>query len=189
MNTTVAICEGKRLKGTEFNIISSNNDRIEVSFRSICDPSERGTTLPLSVDKRFILRSGISGFYCYAIYERLAGWPAFDLVQTRLVFKLRRELFHYMAITDEKQSIMPMPEDLSPRRCKVLALPESVLLTNPINPALKGEVVGQCMWGRGDGAEKGVLWLQKGLRGLETGLEGVRQIWAAVMTVTAWDEW
>lgn len=45
-----------------------------------------------------------------------------------------------MAITDEKQSIMPMPEDLSPRRCKVLALPESVLLTNPINPALKGEV-------------------------------------------------
>ncbi|KAJ8644111.1 hypothetical protein MRB53_005859 [Persea americana] len=128
------------LKGTEFNIISSNNDRIEVSFRSICDPSERGTTLPLSVDKRFILRSGISGFYCYAIYERLAGWPAFDLVQTRLVFKLRRELFHYMAITDEKQSIMPMPEDLSPRRCKVLALPESVLLTNPINPALKGEV-------------------------------------------------
>ncbi|XXG46976.1 hypothetical protein AAC387_Pa02g1696 [Persea americana] len=88
----------------------------------------------------FILRSGISGFYCYAIYERLAGWPAFDLVQIRLVFKLRRELFHYMAITDEKQRIMPMPEDLSPRRCKVLALPESVLLTNPINPALKGEV-------------------------------------------------
>ncbi|KAJ8644107.1 hypothetical protein MRB53_005855 [Persea americana] len=137
----------------------------------------------------FILRSGISGFYCYAIYERLAGWPAFDLIQTRLVFKLRRELFHYMAITDEKQRIMPMPEDFSPRRCKVLALSESVLLTNPINPTLKGEVVGQCMWGRGDGAEKGVLWLQKGLRGLETGLEGVRQIWAAVMTVTAWDEW
>ncbi|RWR73059.1 putative rhamnogalacturonate lyase B [Cinnamomum micranthum f. kanehirae] len=87
----------------------------------------------------FILRSGISGFYCYAIYERLAGWPAFDLVQTRLVFKLRRELFHYMAITDEKQRIMPMPEDLSHGRCEVLALPESVLLTNPINPALKGE--------------------------------------------------
>lgn len=45
-----------------------------------------------------------------------------------------------MAITDEKQRIMAMPEDLTPGRCEVLALPESVLLTNPINPALKGEV-------------------------------------------------
>lgn len=45
-----------------------------------------------------------------------------------------------MAITDEKQRVMPMPEDLLPDRGKQLIVPESVLLVNPINPDLKGEV-------------------------------------------------
>ncbi|KAL6576503.1 hypothetical protein OROHE_000284 [Orobanche hederae] len=45
-----------------------------------------------------------------------------------------------MAITDEKQRIMPMPEDLLPRRGKWLIVPEFVLLVNSINPDLKGEV-------------------------------------------------
>jgi rhamnogalacturonan endolyase len=45
-----------------------------------------------------------------------------------------------MAITDEKQGIMLMPEDLLPDRGKQLIVPESVLLINPINPDLKGEV-------------------------------------------------
>lgn len=48
--------------------------------------------------------------------------------------------FHYMAISDEKQRIMPMPEDLLPGRGKLLNVPELVLLVNPINPDLKGEV-------------------------------------------------
>jgi len=45
-----------------------------------------------------------------------------------------------MAISDEKQRVMPMPEDLLPGRGKQLIVPESVLLVNPINPDLKGEV-------------------------------------------------
>lgn len=45
-----------------------------------------------------------------------------------------------MAISDTKQRIMPVPEDLLPNRGKVLIVPESVLLVNPINPDLKGEV-------------------------------------------------
>ncbi|KAK9097004.1 hypothetical protein Sjap_022501 [Stephania japonica] len=48
--------------------------------------------------------------------------------------------FHYMAIADDRQRIMPMPDDRLPDRCQVLAYPEAVLLTNPINPDLKGEV-------------------------------------------------
>lgn len=47
--------------------------------------------------------------------------------------------FHYMAISDEKQRIMPMPEDLLPGRGKQLIVPESVLLVNPINPDPRGE--------------------------------------------------
>lgn len=34
-----------------------------------------------------------------------------------------------------------MPEDLLPGRGKQLIVPESVLLVNPINPDLKGEVM------------------------------------------------
>lgn len=45
-----------------------------------------------------------------------------------------------MAISDEKQRVMPMPEDLLQNRGKKLIVPESVLLVNPINPHLKGEV-------------------------------------------------
>lgn len=31
---------------------------------------------------------GESGFYSYAIYERLPGWPAVDISETRIAFKL-----------------------------------------------------------------------------------------------------
>ncbi|KAF8391533.1 hypothetical protein HHK36_023838 [Tetracentron sinense] len=123
------------LSGTEYSVVNSSNNCVEVSFRTTYDPSVGGVRLPLSIDKRYILRSGISGFHCYAIYERPSGSPAFDLAQTRMVFR-----FHYIAITDEKQRIMPMPEDLLRGRGEQLIVPESVLLINPINPDLKGQV-------------------------------------------------
>lgn len=47
--------------------------------------------------------------------------------------------FHFMAISDERQRIMPMPEDRETGQR--LAYPEAVLLTNPINPDLRGEVL------------------------------------------------
>ncbi|XP_057497492.1 probable rhamnogalacturonate lyase B [Actinidia eriantha] len=128
------------LQGSEYSAIHMSNDQLEVSFRSIYEPSAPGIRLPLSVDFRYIVRSGVLDFHCYAIYERPSGCRAFDLAQTRMAFKLRRETFHYMAITDQKQRIMPMPEDLLPDRGKQLIVPESVLLVNPINPDLKGEV-------------------------------------------------
>lgn len=34
---------------------------------------------------------GCSGFYSYAIYEHLQEWPAFNLDETRLAFKLRKD--------------------------------------------------------------------------------------------------
>ncbi|KAJ0081928.1 hypothetical protein Patl1_09998 [Pistacia atlantica] len=131
----------KLLSGAEYSLIHMSNDSVEVSFKSSYNPSSPGgNKLPLTVDIRYVLRSGVSGFHCYSIYERPPGCPAFDLAQTRMVFKLRRDRFHYMAITDEKQRVMPMPEDLLPGRGKQLIVPESVLLVNPINPDLKGEV-------------------------------------------------
>lgn len=35
---------------------------------------------------------GSSGFYSYAIYEHLKEWPAFDIDNTRIAFKLREDM-------------------------------------------------------------------------------------------------
>lgn len=45
-----------------------------------------------------------------------------------------------MAMADNRQRIMPMPDDRLPPRGQQLAYPEAVLLVDPINPKLKGEV-------------------------------------------------
>lgn len=46
-----------------------------------------------------------------------------------------------MAMADDRQKIMPYPEDRMPGRCQPLAYQEAVLLVNPKDPRLKGEVL------------------------------------------------
>ncbi|CAF2260110.1 unnamed protein product [Brassica napus] len=67
---------------------------------------------------RFVVLRNSSGFYTYAIFER----------------------FDYMAISDERQRYMPLPDDRIPPRGKPLAYPEAVQLLDPIEPEFKGEV-------------------------------------------------
>ena len=43
-------------------------------------------------------------------------------------------------MADNRQRIMPFPDDRLPGRGQQLAYPEAVRLVNPINPELKGEV-------------------------------------------------
>ncbi|KAL2893057.1 Rhamnogalacturonate lyase [Bienertia sinuspersici] len=83
---------------------------------------------------------GSSGFYAYAVYERPKDWPGFTLANTRLAFKLNKVWFNYMAMADDRQRKMPLPDDRSSNRSQTLAYPEAVLLTNPIEPEFKGEV-------------------------------------------------
>ncbi|XP_028802217.1 uncharacterized protein LOC114757360 isoform X1 [Neltuma alba] len=128
------------IKGTCFEVIVQNEEQVELSFTRMWEPSLEGKFVPLNIDKRFIMLRGSSGFYSYAIYEHLAGWPDFDIGETRITFKLRKDKFNYMAIEDSRQRIMPLPDDRLPGRCQPLGYPEAVLLVNPKNPQLKGEV-------------------------------------------------
>ncbi|KAF6172840.1 hypothetical protein GIB67_034692 [Kingdonia uniflora] len=48
--------------------------------------------------------------------------------------------FHYMAIKNNRQKVMPMADDHLPVHGNALAYPEIVLLTNSINPDLKREM-------------------------------------------------
>lgn len=45
-----------------------------------------------------------------------------------------------MALADNRQRDMPLPDDRLPGRGQPLAYPEAVLLVNPVDPELKGEV-------------------------------------------------
>ncbi|KAJ7295593.1 hypothetical protein O6H91_Y177600 [Diphasiastrum complanatum] len=123
-----------------FQVLSNDGDKVELSFSRPYNPSSSWTMVPLNIDKRFALLRGSSGFYTYAIFERSSGWPDFNLNQVRTTFKLRKDKFDYMAIADNKQRVMPYPDDRNPKRSQQLAYPEAVLLVNPINPALQGEV-------------------------------------------------
>lgn len=45
-----------------------------------------------------------------------------------------------MAVADNRQRRMPLPDDRSPRRSSPLAYPEAVLIVHPVESEFKGEV-------------------------------------------------
>ncbi|GLT60573.1 hypothetical protein SLA2020_333340 [Shorea laevis] len=128
------------IRGTIFKVIVESEEQVELSFTRMWDSSQQDKLVPLNIDKRFIMLRGCSGFYSYAIYEHSKDWPAFSLGETRVTFKLRKDKFHYMAMADNRQRFMPLPDDRLSPRGQALAYPEAVLLVNPIEPDLKGEV-------------------------------------------------
>ncbi|KDP41512.1 hypothetical protein JCGZ_15919 [Jatropha curcas] len=128
------------IKGTDFKVIVETEEQVEISFTRTWDSSLEGKLVPLNIDKRFVMLRGSSGFYSYAIYEHSKEWPGFNLGETRIAFKLRKDKFHYMAIADNRQRYMPLPDDRLPPRGQALAYPEAVLLVNPVEPEFKGEV-------------------------------------------------
>ncbi|KAA8531470.1 hypothetical protein F0562_006177 [Nyssa sinensis] len=127
-----------QLDGTSFRVIKEDENQIELSFTKTWNSSLSGSQIPLNIDKRFIMLRGRPGFYSYAILERLGGWPDLNLDEGRISFKLQQKLFDYMAISDERQRVMPTERDRVTG--KVLDYREAVLLTNSENPKLKGEV-------------------------------------------------
>ncbi|XP_014500308.1 probable rhamnogalacturonate lyase B [Vigna radiata var. radiata] len=129
-----------RMEATNLTVIVENEEQVELSFTRKWNESFQGKLPPLNIDKRFILLRGSSGFYTYAIYEHLKEWPAFDIDNTRIAFKPRKDKFHYMSIADNRQRFMPLPDDRIPPRGQVLAYPEAVRLVDPVEPEFKGEV-------------------------------------------------
>ncbi|WOG84054.1 hypothetical protein DCAR_0103234 [Daucus carota subsp. sativus] len=81
---------------------------------------------PVSTPK-FVLLRGSSGFYTYAIYEHLGSeeWRGFSIGESRITFKLRKDKFEYMAVDDNRQRWMPLPDDHLPRRSQPVASGEA----------------------------------------------------------------
>ncbi|XP_061992390.1 probable rhamnogalacturonate lyase B [Rosa rugosa] len=129
-----------RIQGTQFKVITERPDQVEVSFISTYNAKlQRGVTVPVNVDRRYIMQQGRSGFYTYAIFERLEGWPGGDMEQVRVAYKLHQAKFRYMALSDTRQRFMPTDDDRA--RGRPLAFKEAVLLNNKTsNPEFEGEV-------------------------------------------------
>lgn len=128
----------QRVHGTNFSVIAFDENLVEVSFLRTWTSSMNGSSVPINIDIRYILRRGDSGFYSYAIFDRPEGMPAVEVDQIRIVFKLHKNRFNYMAISDNRQRSMPTMRDRE--RGQILAYPEAVLLTKPTNPEFRGEV-------------------------------------------------
>lgn len=126
------------LQGARYHIIWADKNGAEISFTRTWNISMSGTTVPLNIDKRYIMLRNYPGFYTYSILERLDGWPEVEIGQIRIVYKLQQDKFKFMAISDDRHRIMPTMKDRL--NGQPLAYPEAVLLTNPSNSILRGEV-------------------------------------------------
>ncbi|KAK8606949.1 hypothetical protein V6N13_052701 [Hibiscus sabdariffa] len=130
-----------KLPGQYMKIITQTDDVVEVSFtKTWKSTTDRRSSVPLNIDKRYIVRRGVPGVYMYGIFEREAEFPDAHMYQIRIAFKLKEDKFHFMAVSDSRQSIVPTAEDRVGGRCQALAFKEACLLTNPTDPRFRGQV-------------------------------------------------
>ncbi|KAL8152123.1 hypothetical protein V2J09_021931 [Rumex salicifolius] len=130
-----------RLSAKIFKVISKGSYRTEISFSAKWDKFTWNTdspTSPINFDRRYVMPKGLAGFYSYTILESEPSYPDTRIHQIRSGYKLHKDRFHYMAISDDRQRLMPMPEDRATGQ--VLNYKEAVRLIAPENPEMKGEV-------------------------------------------------
>ncbi|OMO87945.1 hypothetical protein COLO4_20518 [Corchorus olitorius] len=125
-----------KMETQHFNVITQTDDNVELSFSKTWNSHDR--SVPLNIDKRFVIRRGVPGIHMYAILERQEDFPSTYMSQMRLVFKLLRE-FNFMALSDSRQTIMPSENER--KHSPNLGFKEAVVLSNNTNdPQLRGQV-------------------------------------------------
>jgi rhamnogalacturonan endolyase len=81
--------------------------------------------MPFDLELHYVLRQGDSGFYAFVVFNHEKGYPAAKITQIRLLFRLKDELFNYVAIDDQRRHVMP-PSDAP---TKALGPKESLQIT------------------------------------------------------------
>lgn len=64
-------CNFYSIKGTNFSIVTQDDDQVEVSFTRMWDPSLQGKLVPLNIDKRYI--SLISNYFISVLHVLLGS--------------------------------------------------------------------------------------------------------------------
>ncbi|MFT3868311.1 MAG: polysaccharide lyase family protein [Nibricoccus sp.] len=86
---------------------------------------QQGENLPFDLELHYVLRRGDSGFYAFVVFAHEPDYPPAKLTQIRLLFRLKDEVFDFIAIDDQRQRVMP-PSDTP---VKPLEPKESLLVT------------------------------------------------------------
>ncbi|XP_056690895.1 uncharacterized protein [Spinacia oleracea] len=126
----------------KFEVIRNDGDQLELSFSTQWNGDKN--LIPVNLDKRFVMLRGSSGFYNYLVIDHDGSFPATTLSQIRVAYRLRKDKFHYMVISDDIQKIMPREEDFA--RGRPLAYKEAVLWTNTSDPTSKTAVEDKYMY-------------------------------------------
>ena len=96
----------RRMTHPEYRLVRNDKDFIEVAFAFAGDE-----IFPFDTELHYILRPGDSGVYCFVVYRHGPDAPRGSLGQTRLVIKLKRDLFTHYFVNDQTQGEFPKLAD------------------------------------------------------------------------------
>jgi len=99
----------------------NSGDMAEVSIAQ----KYSGTGAAFDVALHYVLRRGESGFYAYVVFSHPQDYPRAEMAQSRMVFRVKDELFDFINVDDDRRRFMP-PSDTP---YKVLGPAESIQFT------------------------------------------------------------
>ena len=92
----------------EYRLVRRTDPLVEVAF------SCRGNDIfPLDTEVHYVLRAGDSGVYCFVVFHHDEGAPPASLDQTRIVMKLKEDLFTHYFVNDRMAGEFPKKTDPS----------------------------------------------------------------------------
>jgi len=114
-----------RIGNGQFSIVadpaSNGGELVEISIGQ----KALGPNQPFGVELHYVLRRGESGLYAFVVFTHEKGQPGGEISQIRWLFRLKDEVYDFMAIDDQRRRVMP-PSDAP---TKALAPKESLMIT------------------------------------------------------------
>ncbi len=103
-----------RMSRPEFKIVRRTEHLLEIAFSRAGDD-----TFPFDTELHYIFRATDPAIYCYVVYRRGGDAPAGSLIQTRVVLKLRDELFTRYFVNDQTTGKLAKLTDPNAKLVKV----------------------------------------------------------------------
>ena len=92
----------RRMSRPEYRLLRRSDELVEVAF---CKPAD--DVFPFEMEWHYVLRLDSTQVDCFVVYRRDADSPPGSLIQTRMVMKLREELFTHYFVNDRTQGEFP----------------------------------------------------------------------------------
>ena len=114
-----------RISNGQFSVVVSPATNGGESAEICIAQDALGATQPFGVELHYVLRRGESGLYAFVVFSHEKSQPGGEISQIRWLFRLKDEIFDFMAIDDLRRRAMP-PSDAP---TKALGPKESLMIT------------------------------------------------------------